>query len=94
MNNEELKETINTKPIEYYISQIESEPQLVEQKMPMCSVHESTKEALAVDDAIYDSVQLIKEDKIEQGPSEGNKQQAKGRLANRFCLSLNCLDYS
>ena len=49
MNNEESKVTINTKPIEYYISQIVSEPQLVEQKMPMCVVHESTKEALAVD---------------------------------------------
>ena len=95
MNNEESKVTINTKPIEYYISQIVSEPQLVEQKMPMCVVHESTKEALAVDDAIYDSVQLIEEDKKEQGPSEcNNQQQTKGRLANRFCLSLNCFDYS
>lgn len=94
MNNNS-EEILTAKPIEYYISQIVSEPQLIEQKMPQCSVHESTKEALDVDDAIYDSVQLIKEDKAEQGTSEGNnKTHSKGRLANKFCLSFNCFDYS
>lgn len=93
IENEEIK-NINEK----YINQILSEPILFEQKLPKCSTHETTiGEGGIISDTIYDSVQIIKDEKTDKAAPEPIHQPPppnRNRLANNFCLNLNCFNYS